>query len=353
MGDEMLSAGDDRSLGPLTGLASALGVVPRDTQRGPDVAGHGPQYAQVMGNRASDRSVVRGLATLTTPTARRRAALARLGSLAAPDALRLLGDVLRLAVTGVADGREAALWLGLAMVEGRRQRAPWLLALVDAAAAGTDAIAAAWIVSAPAAAAIEHGLAARGRLPDVSAIPPSVWRRRWGVGQRRFRANQAANVASWKNAGSPPDEEPGAALAWFDAQSERRFTQRLTWAREVGRPEHTASPDVVRSLLAEREVPWPIVVRVAARRPTHADLVDVLVASDAAMARPDVRAALIDNPSVTTGVRLALLPGSGRVVWRALAARPPHLVQVFASHCVLSQREPAVAADTLGPDRQR
>jgi hypothetical protein len=273
-----------------------------------------------------------------TPTARRRLAAERLAALALaspPEAAAGLLEVLRAALLVAGEAREAVVWFGLALLDGQRQQAPWRAALEAAASAHGDPLLLAWLVDNETAADIEDGLLPRGRLPDVQATQPAVWRRRWRASAQRQRTAWRAEVAAWRAAGAPPEGEPVAPLPpWLDVQTERRFTDKLTWGREVGRPEHTASPDVVAALLAEREVPWLALLRVAARRPTSAALVEVLVGSDAAMARRELRRALVENPSVPTGVRLALLPGAQVATWRALAGRAPHPVQRLAAWCV-------------------
>jgi len=119
-----------------------------------------------------------------------------------------------------------------------------------------------------------------------------------------------------------------------------------TWLRVPLPPLHVArqarllamhpDPSVIRALLRDRSFGAKDVVRVAARRPTTAAIVEELVAHLGWMARPQVRAAVVENPFTPTRTALLFLP-TVRARLRSVATACVHprvraLAKVLSGH---------------------
>ena len=109
----------------------------------------------------------------------------------------------------------------------------------------------------------------------------------------------------------------------YEASWERVRLPPAHVAMQVRRLASTGDTGVVRTLLDERLTRPKDVLRIAAKRPLTQDVVVALVARDAWILRPEVRAALVENPFTPTRVSLLFLP-TCRASFRAITKADLH-----------------------------
>ena len=109
----------------------------------------------------------------------------------------------------------------------------------------------------------------------------------------------------------------------YEASWERVRLPPAHVAMQVRRLASTGDTGVVRTLLDERLTRPKDVLRIAAKRPLTQDVVVALVVRDAWILRPEVRAALVENPFTPTRVSLLFLP-TCRASFRAITKADLH-----------------------------
>lgn len=109
----------------------------------------------------------------------------------------------------------------------------------------------------------------------------------------------------------------------WDASWERVRLPPAHVAMQVRRLASSGDTGIVRTLLDERLTRPKDVLRIASKRPLSPDAVDALVERDGWILRPEVRAALVENPFTPTRVSLLFLP-TCRASFRSIAKADLH-----------------------------
>lgn len=206
---------------------------------------------------------------------------------------------------------EAMLACALFFLRGREDR---IAPLLDAARRTEKSVAVALFEEASPHKALSH----RGRLRDRGG-PRRVIREATIRHPSADEVRAVFDDAPWLDGYPSWLPEAGA----YEASKERIRLPPAHVAMQVRQLATRNDSGVIRNLLFDRAMSAREVVKIAARRPTSADLVDEIVAHDGWIARPDVRTALVENPFTPTRTVLLLLP-TCRASFRALAKADVH-----------------------------
>jgi len=109
----------------------------------------------------------------------------------------------------------------------------------------------------------------------------------------------------------------------YEASWERVRLPPAHVAMQVRRLASTGDSGVVRTLLDERLTRPKDVLRIASKRPLDPEIVGAIVARDTWILRPEIRAALVENPFTPTRVSLLLVP-TCRASFRSIAKADLH-----------------------------